>query len=412
MERKHDIRISFDATRFSHVFIHTAGAYLSKPINPNNNKYLENYRNVPTIEEFKIIVEEINNTNSKKKQNKLINELKSQLEIDQTISAIPLTFNHDIEKLEGYIVFESTSAIENYDLSLLDFISYDFEVFNDYLLFFINFFDYFIDVLDNKDIKYFEIDTLHPIKEVIEIAKKYYSTEKNKLIMYQSIFKKCIHFVYCIDNPFDLSDLNLKQRFFLYNELYKDTFKEFSHDFHTTDLLEYKYDNLPYKSENVELEDINFLISVIKNIDPTGRHLTNLHQFVTNNIFTSFYISLFDILAVNKNRIKLCKNCNKYFITPKDNVAYCDRVLYDNTTCKDIGNKLSQQRKEENDDAYHKYRVLGTRKKTRVSRNPEIEMYQKDLKQYREIGKQMYKDARSGKISKEEFQKWVDSQDK
>ena len=77
-----------------------------------------------------------------------------------------------------------------------------------------------------------------------------------------------------------------------------------------------------------------------------------------------------------------------------------------------LPNLCTKKRKKENDDVYRKYRVIGTRKKTRVSRNPEIEIYKKDLKQYREIGKKMYKDARSGKISKKEFQKWVDSQDK
>ena len=39
-------------------------------------------------------------------------------------------------------------------------------------------------------------------------------------------------------------------------------------------------------------------------------------------------------------------------------------------------------------------------------------MYKKDLEQYRKIGKQMYKDVCNGKISNEEFKKWVDEQDK
>ena len=39
-------------------------------------------------------------------------------------------------------------------------------------------------------------------------------------------------------------------------------------------------------------------------------------------------------------------------------------------------------------------------------------MYKKDLEQFRKIGKQMYKDFCDGKISHEEFKKWVDEQDK
>jgi len=198
----------------------------------------------------------------------------------------------------------------------------------------------------------------------------------------------------------------------LYNQIYPNTFAEFKQNFHSTDLLDYNYTDLPLKNEPINIENINNLISAIEESDPTGRKLSNLQQFKTNNLFTSFYITLFNIVSVNKMHLKICGNCKRYFITHKKTVSYCDRNMDEYMTCKDVGNKEYQKRKDENDEVYHKYRVLGTRKKTRVARNPEIELYKKDLKQYREIGKQMYKDARSGKISKEEFQKWVDSQDK
>lgn len=414
MERKNEIRISFETINLSQVFIHTAGSYMSKSISKTNNRYLANLGTVPPDERFGPLVLALENASSEEDRERIINELKAIVEIDETAIAEPLTFNHDIENLNGYIVFEPVTAVENYDLSLLDFISYDFDVFNDYLLFFINFFDYFIDKLDDEDINKIELDTLYPMSEIVEIAKKYYEKEKGNLIYHQSLFKKCINFIYCINNPFekDLEDLTAKQKFFLYGSLYKNTFKEFSHDFHTTDLLEYEYNNFPLKKEDIQLEDVYTLIKTIKDFDPSGRHISNLHQFVTNNIFTALYITLFYVVSINKLKIKICGNCNRYFLTPKKNVAYCDRIAGDNMTCKDIGNKEYQKRKDENDEAYHKYRVIGTRKKSRVSRNPNIELYKKDLKQYRKIGKQMYKDARSGKISKEEFQKWVDSQDK
>ena len=46
MERKNKIGISFDVSYFSQIFIHTSGAYLSKPISKNNNK------NVSVINNF------------------------------------------------------------------------------------------------------------------------------------------------------------------------------------------------------------------------------------------------------------------------------------------------------------------------------------------------------------------------
>ena len=163
MERKNEIRISFETINLSQVFIHTAGSYMSKPISKNNNKYLANLRTVPDDKRFGPLVLELENASSKEEQERIINELKAIVEIDETATAEPLTFNHDIESLKGYIVFEPETAIEHYDLNLLDFISYDFDVFNDYLLFFINFFDYFIDKLDSEDINRIELDTLYPV---------------------------------------------------------------------------------------------------------------------------------------------------------------------------------------------------------------------------------------------------------
>ena len=374
MERKNKIGISFDSSCFSQIFIHTSGAYLSKPISKNNNKYLANLRNVPSDERFGQLVLELEKANSESEREKIINELKSITEIDKTVESTPLTFKDDVEKLKGYIVFEPTTAVEHYNLSLIDFISYDFDVFNDYLLFFINFFDYFINKLDDKDIKYIELDTLYPIEEIIKIAKKYYDKEKDNLIYYQNIFKKCINFVYSIDNPFDMKYLTHKQIFFLYKQINPNTFSEFKQDFHSTNLLDYQYSSFPIQKDLIKFYDVNALVSAIEEVDPTGRKLHSLQQFET--------------------------------------VTYCDRIMENKLTCKDIGNREYQKRKLENDPTYDNYRRIGFKKYQRSKRNPEIEIYEKELNQYRETGKQMYKDFCSGKITHEEFEKWVNEQDK
>ena len=412
MERKNNIGISFDASYFSQIFIHTSGAYLSKPISKSNNKYLANFKTIPPDERFGQLVLELEKTTSESERERIINELKEITEIDKSVESMPLTFKDNIEKLNGYIVFEPMTAVEHYDLSLLDFISYDFDVFNDYILFFITFFDYFIDKLDNNDIKHIELDTLYPVNEIVEIAKKYYEKEKNNLIYYQGLFKKCVNFVYNIDNYFNFKDLTHKQRFFLYNQLYPNTFAEFKQDFHSTDLLEYKYNDFPIRPELIQLEDINTIISAIEEVDPTGRKLNSLQQFETTNLFTSFYITLFNVVAINKMHIKICGNCQKYFITHKETVTYCDRVINNDLTCKDIGNKEYQKRKLESDTTYDRYRKIGSRKQLRATRNPDIDFYKKYLEQYRKIGKQMYKDVWSGKITNEDFEKWIDEQDK
>ena len=409
MERKNKIGISFASSYFSQIFIHTAGAYLEKPISKNNNKYLANLRNIPPDEKFGQLILELENATSESEKERILIELKSITEIDKTVEAVSLTFTDDIEKLSGCIVFEPTSAVEHYDLSLLDFISYDFNVFNDYLLFFINFFDYFIDKLDEKDIKYIELDTLYPVKEIIEIAKKYYDKEKENLIHYQSLFKNCINFVYKIDNPYDMKYLTHKQIFFLYNQLHPDSFAKFKKDFHSTDLLDYQYNNFPIRKELIEFYDVNLLVSAIEEVDSTGRKLNSLQQFETSNLFTSFYITLFNVVAVNKMQIKICGNCGRYFITHKKTVTYCDRVIDGKLTCKDVGIKEQQKRKEENEPVYKKYRQIYAKKAMTVKRNPDITSYKTNYEKWKKEAKKFIQDIKKGNKTYEEFDKWLNS---
>ena len=147
-------------------------------------------------------------------------------------------------------------------------------------------------------------------------------------------------------------------------------------------------------------------------MDPNGEKISHSYQYETDNLYTAFYIMMYNMIGINNSYVKICGNCGRYFLTPKATIAYCDRIVEGELTCKDIGSKDYQKRKLATDAIYNLYRKIGSRKQLRANRNPEIEIYQKDLKQYREHGKQMYKDVCDGKISNEDFAKWIKEQDK
>ena len=113
MERKNKIGISFDASYFSQVFIHTAGAYMDKPISKNNNKYLANLRTIPPDERFGRLVLELENATSEAEKEKIINKLKQIAEINKTVQAIPLTFKDNIEDLMSKYDKTSNSDVED-----------------------------------------------------------------------------------------------------------------------------------------------------------------------------------------------------------------------------------------------------------------------------------------------------------
>lgn len=319
-----------------------------------------------------------------------------------------LSINDDISCLNGYILFKNDTVEQQYDLSVLDFISYNFNNLNDYYLFFINNFNYFANKLLEDDKDKIQFNTLYKIKEIVQLSRKYYEKEINNIIKYQNLFKNCINFCYQIDTPVDLSKLTLQQRFFLFNELYKHPFNEISNKFETINLLDYTYDNIPYNSEAIEPKDILIVSSIIQAMDPEGTKLSSTYKFVTNNIFTVFYITLFNFIGINSLYIKICGNCNNYFITPKLNVVYCDRIWDGKLTCKDVGSKLSQKRRESEDYIYKKYRNELSRKSMLVARNPDIPEYKTKYDKWKEKASKFWDNVKKGKKTPEDFEKWIE----
>ena len=131
-------------------------------------------------------------------------------------------------------------------------------------------------------------------------------------------------------------------------------------------------------------------------------------SYKTKDIYTAFLISLYHLITYDSIFIRKCKNCSNYFITFKNNVVYCDRLYTSNETCKDIGYKISQKRKEEKEYTYGKYRRIYAKKAMLVKRNPDIEKYRKDYEIWKKEAKKFMKDINNGVVTYNEFDKWLE----
>lgn len=400
-----NITISFDSNLFVHTTKQIVGHYYCEYVEIN-----EQFQNLTEDEYTHIMFAKANIAKSKEERDKIGREYAENMKkyYPYTKKYKTLSVNDDISSLDGYILFKADTIQQQYDLSLLDFISYNFNNLNDYYLFFINHFNYFANKLDKEDSDKIKFNTLYKIKEIIQLSRKYYEREINNIIKYQKLFKNCISFCYQIDTPVDLNKLTLQQRFFLFNQLYKHPFNEISDKFETINLLDYTYDHIPYNSEFIEPKDILIVSSIIHAMDPEGTDLSSTYTLVTNNIFTAFYITLFNLIGINSLYIKICRNCNKYFITPKLNVAYCDRIWDGKLTCKDVGSKLSQKRRESEDYIYKKYRNESARKAMLVARNADIPEYKTKYDKWKEKASKFWDNVKKGTNTPEEFGKWID----
>lgn len=409
MKKINDIKVAFNANLFVHSTTQIVGHYYKEYTEIN-----EKFENLSEDEYVHMMFAKIRNAKSDKERDKLGKEYADNMQkyYPYRKKYTTLSFNDNLRALDGYILFKIDTIEQQFDLSLFDFISYDFNNLNDYYLFFINYMDYFIDKFDKDDLNKIHFNKLYKIKDIIELARKYYPQERDNIVRYQKLFKDCINFCYPIDGNINLNNLTLQQRFFLFNQLYKNPFKDISNKFEMINLLNYTYDNIPYNSENVESKDILILSSIIHTMDPEGKGLSCTFRFKTNNIFTAFYITLFNTIGMDELYVKICGNCNKYFITPKLNIVYCDREWANNLTCKDVGSKLSQKRKEEKNIVYGRYRTIFSRKRMLMKRNPDITKYEDDYEKYKKESNKFKKEITEGKKTYNDFNKWLDTQDK
>ena len=98
----------------------------------------------------------------------------------------------------------------------------------------------------------------------------------------------------------------------------------------------------------------------------------------------------------------------KYFLTPKQNIVYCSRELNDDTTCKDVGSKLSQKRKEAENYIYKKYRNEASRQSMLVSRNADIPEYKTKYDKWKEKASKFWDNVKKGTKTPEDFEKWIE----
>lgn len=407
MKKKYKIEIAYNPEIFVHSTTRIVACYSKECFEVN-----EKYEKMSESEYIRLMQNKIGNAKTQKEKDTLYAEYLEVIEKYYPIRGkyTTLSYDEDVSKLDGYIMFKIDTVEEHFNLPILDYISYHFNNINDYYLFFINNLNYFADKLDDTDLKKFKSYKLYKIQDILKIAKKYYYDLVENLIKEQKMFKDCIDFCYGNRPPISLDMLTFQQRFFVYNQLYHYPLKQFANDFETVNLLDYTYDTIPYNPEVVDPRDIIFVSGIVKGMDEDGSGISSTNKYITSNFFTVMFIYLFNILGKPRLFIKKCGNCEKYFITPKENVSYCDRIIKNDLTCKDIGNKEYQKRKQEKEPVYNKYRSILSKKCMRASRNSDLKSYVKDYEDFKKKAQKYLNDIKEGKTTLEEFEKWLDKQ--
>lgn len=406
MKKEHNIKLSFNPYKVTHSLKRIVGYYYKEYVELDDK-----LEDMSEDEYAKMMIAKGDNAKTEKQRDKITAEYVENSKKYRSIaeSRTILSYNDQVNKLNGYIGFKYDEIEKQYNLPLLDFVSYDLNNVNEYIVFFINYFDLVMDILDKDVLDMIKLNTLYEIKFICDIARNYYDKVVNKVKKMQVIFKMCIDTVYLMNlNEYTinlLKDLTKEQRFFVFNQINNRPFKEFSNNFKSINLLDYNY-------EYIDTKVPELVISIIKRMDPKGEDISVSYQYETDNLYTAFYIMLFNMIGIIDGYVKICGNCGRYFLTPKATISYCDRIVEGEITCKDIGSKEQQKRKLEKYPVLAKFRKIQQIKCTYAKRYKDESYYKDDYKNFNKKGNEFKKNIKNGKSTMEEFDKWLDSQDK
>ena len=101
--------------------------------------------------------------------------------------------------------------------------------------------------------------------------------------------------------------------------------------------------------------------------------------------------------------------CNKYFITSKANVSYCDRIQDSKLgkTCKDVGPDKVALIEKKKDYLINLKASISSKKAMDVKRHPDISEYKANYDDWKPLEQQYLQDYKNGTLDSMTFEKWL-----
>lgn len=312
----------------------------------------------------------------------------------------------DINNIEGTFEVGLTAQKQPIGSNLIEFLNIDFTNFKEFFVYFSKYFGKYYTNFTIDELDIFETSLAHSnYNNLIKLAKSVHTKEKISLKNFQEKLKKAINYIYNIDCNEEIESLTLKQRFYIYQRI---------NNFYDISINDFTYQNsfsfiypVDFNKDSKKVTEKN-LIKRIKEYDPDGTKLTANNYYESSDLGTIFYITLYNLISLPDTYIKVCKNCNRYFITSKSNTVFCENLFYEDKTCREIGNQLFQKKKENEDYVYGKYRKIYAKKAMAAKRNLDISNYADEYEAWKKKAKKFMNDIRDGKKTYEEFDKWLD----
>lgn len=298
---------------------------------------------------------------------------------------------------------------------IIPFLEYNFDNFYDYFDMFLGFGSLaIISNLKKEEEKNFNLFTEYTLKEIINLAYTYYERDKEELKKFQKEFEQTIRFLFNIDNSREFKDISPNNLLFIYEFLHKENSGIFKYrskidiSYEISDLYHEIFNNFNFT--NNKIEDAKLIVKKVKKLSNGNKiNLEYSKNYRFSSIFELLYIELIHLSEKDNYYIKQCKCCNKYFITNKSNVSYCDRIQDSNLgkTCKDIGPDKTALNEKKKDFLINLKASISSKKAMDVKRHPDIPEYKANYDDWKPLAQQYLQDYKNGTLDSKAFEKWL-----
>ena len=222
---------------------------------------------------------------------------------------------------------------------------------------------------------------------------------KRKLKELQYLMKRCIDYMYNLNNNLDYTKYSPFEKYLTYaikNNLFR----------YSTNIDVCYFQQFAHNTLNIVVESITPKI-VREYLENGIIDVNDSPVFHTSYLSNILYVSLLEIASNKDIKIKTCKNCDKYFIPIKNTEKYCDIAYYQNEqTCKIIGATNSYTKKRRSVEGIKFYRNNYQRRLMQAKRSND-EQVKLAFENWKQLAKSKIKEFNNNVISEDELLEWM-----
>lgn len=222
---------------------------------------------------------------------------------------------------------------------------------------------------------------------------------KRKLKELQYLIKRCIDYMYNLNINLEDKNYSPFEKYLTYvikNNLFR----------YSTNIDVFYFQQFAHNTLNIAVQSITPKMAR-EHLENGIININDSAVFHTSYLSNILYISLSEIASNETVKIKVCKNCGKYFIPIKNTEKYCDITYYQNeTNCKIIGANNSYTKKRKSVEGIKFYRNNYQRRLMQAKRSDD-EQIKLSFENWKQLAKSKIKEFNNKEISEDELLEWM-----